>query len=91
MPVSAGLGAESDGDAIFSTDPIAGGITLVEEGSRNGLRETGRGGGSKGDRGWEPFDKAGDAARFLKGLLDERLRLRLGGEGRESVSQTGSC
>lgn len=37
--------------------------------SRNGLRDTGRGGGSsKGD--------AGDAARLRKGLLEERLRLR---------------
>jgi len=50
------------------------------EASRKGFRDTGRGGGSKGEGG--PLE-AGDAARLRKGLLEERLRFKVG-EGRES-------
>ena len=44
---------------------------VVIAGSRKGLRDTGRGGGSsKGD------GRAGEMARLRKGLLEERLRVR---------------
>jgi hypothetical protein len=55
---------------------------LVEDPSRKGFRDRGRGGASKGDAG--PLE-AGNAARLRKGLLEERLRLRPG-EGRESIT-----
>lgn len=53
---------------------ISGERSGLAVGSRKGLRETGRGGGSsKGDRG---EGTVGDAARLRKGLLEERLRVR---------------
>lgn len=83
FPVRAGLGEVSAEKDILSGDATGGDIIFVAEASRNGFRETGRGGGSKGERG--ALDKeAGDAARFRKGLLEERLRVSPG-LGRESA------
>jgi hypothetical protein len=64
----------------------ASGNIFVEDASKKGFRDTGRGGGSNGDVG--PLD-AGDAARLRKGLLEERLSASPG-DGRESKVQTGS-
>jgi hypothetical protein len=57
------------------------GTIFVAEASRKGFRDTGRGGGSKGECGCDPKDD-GDAARLRKGLLEERLIW----EGRLSMS-----
>jgi hypothetical protein len=57
---------------------------VVEDVSRKGFRETGRGGGSKGERC--PSDKEGDAARLRKGLLEERLSVSPR-DGRESIAR----
>jgi hypothetical protein len=46
-------------------------VVVVEE-SRNGLRDVGLGGGSWGER-WVEEGIAGEAARFRKGLFDDRL------------------
>jgi len=49
-------------------------------GSRNGLRDTGRGGGPSngevGESGLLALPSAGEAARLRKGLLDWRLTVR---------------
>jgi hypothetical protein len=64
------------GDVFLSIDMASDRIfckldRVVSAGSRNGFRDTGRGGGSsKGD------DSAGDMARLRKGLLEERLSVR---------------
>lgn len=47
-------------------------VWFVAGESRNGFRDKGRGGGSRWAR-WVEEDIAGDTARFLKGLLDDRL------------------
>jgi hypothetical protein len=57
---------------------------IVEDASRNGFRETGLGGGSKGERC--SSEKEGDAARLRKGLLEERLSVSPG-DGRESIAR----
>jgi hypothetical protein len=86
LPVNAGLGPEdSVANDILSGDPANGrGIVFVDEASRNGFRETGRGGGSKGERC--PSDKEGDTARLRNGLLEERLSVSPG-DGRESTAR----
>lgn len=86
MPVNAGFGPEdSVASDILSGDPASGlGTVFEEEASRNGFRETGRGGGSKGESC--PSDKEGDAARLRKGLLEERLSVSPG-DGRESTAR----
>jgi hypothetical protein len=72
---------------ILSGDLRGGsGNIFVEDASKKGFRDTGRGGGSNGDVG--PL-LAGDAARLRKGLLEERLSVSPG-DGRESKVQTGS-
>jgi len=61
------------GDCLFSIDMASDRMfcklaRVVSAGSRNGFRDTGRGGGSsKGE------DRAGDTARLRKGLFEERL------------------
>lgn len=81
MPVSTGLGtADSVAKDILSGDPTGGGGN--EDVSRNGFLETGRGGGSKGERC--PSDKEGEVARLRKGLLEERLSASPV-DGRESI------
>lgn len=84
LPVNAGFGPEdSVANDILSGDPASGlGTVFEEDASRNGFRETGRGGGSKGESC--PSDKEGDAARLRKGLLEERLSVSPG-DGRESA------
>jgi hypothetical protein len=69
--------------AMLLAEPIGGGTTFLAETSRNGFRDTGRGGGSKGECGCDPADD-GDAApvRLRNGLLEERLSW----EGRLSIS-----
>ncbi len=68
--MSTGLGAvDSVAKVILSGDPTGGGGN--EDPSRNGFLETGRGGGSKGERC--PSDKEGEVARLRKGLLEDRL------------------
>lgn len=47
-------------------------VWFVAGESRNGFRDKGLGGGSRGER-WVEEGIAGDTARFLKGLLDDRL------------------
>jgi hypothetical protein len=49
-----------------------GGCVKIEDGSRNGFRDTGRGGGSKGDVVAEGNPE--DTTRLRKGLFEERLR-----------------
>jgi len=71
LPVKAGLGAiASDAKDILSGDcwPL---FTLLEDVSRKGFRETGRG-GSSGD-GWLERE-FGEAARFRNGLFEDKLR-----------------
>ena len=66
-------------DGLFSSDMVSDSDRMFERldllpraGSRNGLRERGRGGGSsKGEAGLR--GTAGDAARLRKGLFEERL------------------
>jgi hypothetical protein len=70
FPVNAGPDPVGDvrGKAMFTGDAV---VVVVEE-SRNGFRDVGLGGGSWGDR-WVEEDIAGEAARFRKGLFDDRL------------------
>jgi hypothetical protein len=70
FPVKTGPDAVGDvrGKAMFTGDAA---VVVVEE-SRNGLRDVGLGGGSWGER-WVEEDIAGEAARFRKGLFDDRL------------------
>lgn len=82
MPINVGL--ESCGKDILSGDDAVG--RLSAEPSRNGFRDTGRGGASDGDTG----PCRGEAARLRKGLLEERLRL-CAVDGRASMTQTGFC
>lgn len=85
MPVNADLGADEVSVAkdILSGDTREGGI-FVADASRKGFRDTGRGGGSRGELC--PEEKPGDTARFRKGLFEERLRARP--EEREPKAQT---
>jgi hypothetical protein len=86
LPVNTGLGAaDSAANDILSGDPTGGGGN-EEDPSRNGFLETGRGGGSKGER-W-PSDKEGEVARLRKGLLEERLSASPVG-GRVSITRNG--
>lgn len=70
--------AVSDGllsdDIVSEADRISEKLDLpATAGSRNGLRESGRGGGSsKGET--RAGEARGDAARLRKGLLDERFK-----------------
>jgi hypothetical protein len=66
-------------DGLFSSDMVSEADRIFDKldllamaGSRNGLRETGRGGGSaKGETG---LGRAGDAARLRKGLFELRFK-----------------
>lgn len=77
---------------MFAGDAV---VVVVEE-SRNGFRDVGLGGGSWGER-WVEEDIAGEAARFRKGLFDDRLTESPGDRlpnSRNKISQgqsTGSC
>jgi hypothetical protein len=81
LPVNLDFGAESIAVDILLEEPMGGGTTFLAELSRNGFRDTGRGGGSKGECGCDPAD-VGDAVRLRNGLLEERLSW----EGRLSIS-----
>lgn len=87
FPVNTVLG----GAAFVAKDILSGEragwakISTVEDASRNGFRDRGRGGGSKGER-WPSDNAAGEAARFRKGLLDDRFCVSPGdGDGRKSA------
>ncbi len=86
MPVNAGFG---NAIVSFANDILSGDVDgcvygLGADASRKGFRETGRGGGSKGER-WLS-DGEGETARLRNGLLEERLRLRVE-EGRRPMTQ----
>jgi hypothetical protein len=84
LPVNTGLGAEDSAVNDILSGDRTGGCGNVEGVSRNGFLETGRGGGSKGERC--PSDKEGEVARLRKGLLEERLSASPV-DGRESIAR----
>jgi hypothetical protein len=86
LPVNAGLGAEDSAANDILSGELTGGCgnDFVEDASRNGFREAGLGGASKGERC--PSDAGGDTARLRKGLLEERLRASPG-DGPESIAR----
>lgn len=77
----------SVGNVILLGDVLKGDRGLSKSMSRKGLRDTGRGGASRGDE--RPDDTLGDAARLRKGLFDDRLGGSRPGTGRESAKQDG--
>jgi hypothetical protein len=90
LPVNTCFVDESAEKDILSGDDI-GGCGKADE-SRNGFRDTGLGGGSRGDvcLGDKAGDKAGDTARLRKGLFEERLRVSPGGGWRLPTEKQGS-
>lgn len=77
MPVNAVLGgAASVAEDILSGEVPGRAKVSCEPASRKGFRDNGRGGASKGER--EPLERAGEAARLRKGLLEERLSVSPG-------------
>jgi hypothetical protein len=85
FPVKAGLAFASAGNDILSGDVVGG--CGKGEASRNGFRDTGRGGGSRGD---VVRDIPGDAARLRNGLLDGRFKERPGEVWRYSIRRRDS-
>ena len=66
------------GDALSLVAMVSGDFVDFAAGSRNGFLETGRGdGSSKGEAGLLGME-FGEAALFLKGLLEDRLRVKPG-------------